>query len=132
MGAGSVSGSTARQKPPSWKLTAPTDGQTQGIVVSGFAKLPSARALFLFCDWPEKDGANGDGTGYRGKGAWLSALRNVAPITDCDGRDERTAILAFTWTGLQKTGLGPEALSTFSGPFREGMYQEDRLRRIDL
>ena len=116
----------ARTKPPSWKLTAPTDGQTQGIVVSGFAELPSARALFLFCDWPE----NGDGTGYSGKGAWLRALKTSRPITDCDGRDERAAILAFTWTGLPKSGLGPEALSTFSGPFREGMYQEDRLRRI--
>jgi deferrochelatase/peroxidase EfeB len=124
MGAGSV---TPKEKPPSWKLTAPTDGQTQGIVVSGFSKLPSGRALFLFCDWPE----NGDSTPYLpGKGAWLSALCKVAPITDCDGRDERAAILAFTWTGLQKSGLGPEALSTFSGPFREGMYQEDRLRRL--
>ncbi len=127
MGAGSVSGSTPREKPPSWKLKAPNDVQTQGIVVSGFSKLPSARALFLFCDWPE----NGDSTAYvLGKGAWISAFRKVAPITDCDGRDERAAILALTWTGLQKSGLSPEALSTFSGPFREGMYQEDRLRRL--
>ena len=65
-----------------------------------------------------------------GKGAWLQALAAVAPITDSDGKDERAASLAFTWTGLQKSGLSAEALASFSAPFREGMYQEDRLRRL--
>ena len=79
------------------------------------------------CDWPE----NGPGAGIvAGKGAWLTALAAVAPITDSDGKDERAASLAFTWTGLQKSGLGGDALASFSAPFREGMYQEDRLRRL--
>jgi Dyp-type peroxidase family len=111
----------------SWKLKPPHDGLTQGIVVSGFNNLPSAQALFLFCDWPE----NGPGDlATSGKGAWLQALRAVAPITDADGSDARAAMLAFTWTGLQKIGLPADALATFSQPFREGMYQEDRLRRL--
>lgn len=127
MGAGSVNDAAPMKEQPAWKLKAPNDALTQGIVVSGFASLPAARALFLFCDWPE----NGADTGFvPGKGAWLQALQKVAPITDCDGEDPRAATIAFTWTGLQKSGLGPEALSTFSQPFREGMYQEDRLRRL--
>ena len=31
---------------------------------------------------------------------------------------------------MQKLGLPADALATFSAPFREGMYQEDRLRRL--
>ena len=133
MGAGFVTGQPPRQPasqspaPPSWKLQPPHDTLTQGIVVSGFADLPAAKALFLMCDWPE----NGPGAGIvAGKGAWLTALAAVAPITDSDGKDERAASLAFTWTGLQKSGLGRDALASFSAPFREGMYQEDRLRRL--
>ena len=42
----------------------------------------------------------------------------------------RAASIAFTCTGLQKLGLSEETLATFSMPFREGMYQEDRLRRL--
>ena len=79
------------------------------------------------CDWPE----NGpDSPASAGKGAWLKTLNTVAPITDADGRDQRAASIAFTWTGLQKLGLSADALATFSAPFREGMYQEDRLRRL--
>lgn len=126
MGAGSVTGPTPGKR-TSWRLKAPNDALAQGIVVSGFVDLPSAKALFLFCDWPE----NGPDTSVAvGKGTWLQALGRVAPITDCDGKDERAAIISFTWTGLQKLGLGREALSSFSAPFREGMYQEDRLRRL--
>jgi deferrochelatase/peroxidase EfeB len=126
MGEGSVTGSQGKKR-PSWKLKPPHDQDTQGIVVSGFNALPSAQALFLFCDWPE----NGpDGPVQRGKGAWLQALYSVAPISDADAPDERAASLAFTWTGLQKIGVPAEVLATFSTPFCEGMYQEDRLRRL--
>ena len=130
MGAGSVTGRTPDQLPaqrPSWKLKPPHDALTQGIVVSGFSDLPAAKALFLMCDWPE----NGPGAGVvAGKGAWLKALAAIAPITDSDGKDARAACIAFTWTGLQKSGLSADALASFSQPFREGMYQEDRLRRL--
>src|SRR5215218_6605806 len=126
MGTGSVTNPEKKTR-PSWKLKPPHDSITQGIVVSGFASLPSAQALFLFCDWPE----NGPGDAVNsGKGAWVRALRAIAPITDADGSDARAATLAFTWTGLQKLGLPADALATFSDPFREGMYQEDRLRRL--
>jgi hypothetical protein len=96
MGAGSVIGRTPDQLPaqrPSWKLKRPHDAQTQGIVVSGFSDLPAAKALFLMCDWPE----NGPGAAVMaGKGAWLKALAEVAPITDSDGKDARAASIAFT------------------------------------
>ena len=66
-----------------------------------------------------------------GRGPWLQTLMKVAPITASDRKPEtRAAAIAFTWTGLQKAGLSPEALATFAAPFREGMYQEDRLRRL--
>jgi deferrochelatase/peroxidase EfeB len=116
----------APTKPPSWKLKPPHDTVIQGIVISGFSSLPSALALFLFCDWPE----HGPGHKTAGNGGWLKDLDAVAPITDADERDKRAASVAFTYTGLQKIGLDADALATFSQPFREGMYQEDRLRRL--
>jgi deferrochelatase/peroxidase EfeB len=125
MGARSVTNS--RKMRPSWKLQPPHDGYTQGIVVSGFANLPVAEALFLWCGWPENES---DGPPVSGKGAWLQTLNTVAPITDADGSDPRAASIAFTWTGLRKLGLSADALATFSTPFREGMHQEDRLRRL--
>lgn len=115
MGAGSVSASPVKER-LSWRLKPPHDQQTQGIVVSGFSRLPAGKALFLHCD---------------GRGPWLQTLMRVAPITASDGKPEtRAAAIAFTWTGLQTAGLSPEALATFAAPFREGMYQEDRLRRL--
>src|SRR5690348_7116197 len=92
---------------------------TQGIVVSGFASLPTGRALFLEFVWPGNGG-----------GGWLNSLQTVAPITDSDGRDPRAAALAFTWSGLRKMNLHPDSLASFSDPFRQGMMQEDRLRRL--
>jgi Dyp-type peroxidase family len=124
MGEGSVTGQPPGplpKQPSSWKLAPPHDAQTQGIVVSGFSDLPVAQALFLAC---------GDPPPAEKKSAWLDALMTVAPITDSDGKDERAASIAFTWTGLQKLGLDQDALASFAAPFREGMYQEDRLRRL--
>jgi Dyp-type peroxidase family len=104
---------------PGWKLKKPHDAMTQGLVVSGFSSLPTGRALFLEFAWT---GAGG--------GSWLDTLQAIAPITDSDGRDPRAAALAFTWVGLQKMGLSKVALDSFAAPFREGMMQEDRLRRL--
>ena len=122
MGAGFVTASPVKER-LSWRLKPPHDQQTQGIVVSGFSRLPAGKALFLHCDAPpETDVA---------WGPWLQTLMKVAPMTASDGKPEtRAAAVAFTWTGLQKAGLSPEALATFAAPFREGMYQEDRLRRL--
>ena len=47
MGAGPVT-SPVKKTRPAWKLKPPHDKNTQGIVVSGFSKLPSAVALFLW------------------------------------------------------------------------------------
>jgi Dyp-type peroxidase family len=124
MGVGSVTNSS--NKPPSWKLAPPHDRLTQGIVVSGFNTLPSALALFL--EFGPKQTASGAGAGPAA--SWLQTLMRVAPITDADEADRRAASIAFTWTGLQKLGLPEAALASFSAPFREGMYQEDRLRRL--
>ena len=126
MGTGPVTNPQKKER-PSWKLRAPHDRIAQAIVVSGFNHLPSAQALFLFFDWRE----NGPGDPVTaGKGAWLQALHAIAPITAAEGKERRVATVAFTWTGLQKLGLPVDALATFSQPFREGMYQEDRLRRL--
>ena len=127
MGEGSVIDQPSDQ-PTSWKLKPPNDALTQGIVVSGFSDLPSAKALFLEFDWPANEPGSGDPPG--GKGAWLQTLNTAAPITDSDGKEKQAASIAFTWTGLQKLGLCPQALASFSAPFCEGMYQEDRLRRL--
>jgi deferrochelatase/peroxidase EfeB len=123
MGAESVT--NLSKKAPNWKLASPHDRQTQGIVVSGFNALPAALALFLEFGPKQPTGA-----GQGPAGNWLQTLMDVAPITDADGADTRAACIAFTWTGLQNLGLDDAELASFSAPFCEGMYQEDRLRRL--
>lgn len=122
MGRRPVSIAAADGRKRSWRLAAPHDKLTQGVVVSGFASLPTGRALFLELGWEEVASDRG--------GAWLAALLQVAPITDADGREPRAAAIAFTWEGLRRMGLDPKALASFDRPFKEGMFQEDRLRRL--
>ena len=105
----------------SWKLAAPVAERTQGLVVSGFGALPTGRALFLAFGWPDDQSK---------KGAWLSTLEAVAPVTDATNPTNRAASLAFTYAGLARMGLPPVSLDSFAAPFREGMMQEDRLRRL--
>ncbi|UAK25947.1 Dyp-type peroxidase [Sphingomonas nostoxanthinifaciens] len=103
----------------SWKLAPPHDAATQGLVVSGFADLPTGRALMLDFQW--------EGIG---SGAWLAALETIAPVTNAGGKEARATALAFAHAGLTKMGLAHAALDSFAAPFREGMMQEDRLRRL--
>jgi deferrochelatase/peroxidase EfeB len=109
-----------RSKPPSWRLAKPIDALTQAVAVSGFGDLPHGRALFLEFAWD----------GNKGGGAWLQALEKIAPITNADGREERAAGLSFAYTGLVKMGLPKATLESFAAPYKEGMLQEDRLRRL--
>jgi deferrochelatase/peroxidase EfeB len=114
---------------PSWKLAPPIAPLTQGLVVNGFGDLATGRALFLEIGSPVAP--------EQGGGAWLRTLESVAPVTsavppeksDPDAQSRATAV-AFTWTGLKRMGLPDTALASFSRPFREGMLQEDRLRRL--
>jgi Dyp-type peroxidase family len=117
MGEGPVRAQSGKPR-SSWRLRQPNDALTQGIVVSGFADLRWAEALFLYA---ERDGAE-----------WINSLRQIAPITNAAGKakEERAAALAFTCRGLANLKFPIEVLGTFSTPFREGMYQEDRLRRL--
>jgi Dyp-type peroxidase family len=101
----------------SWRLVPEHATRTQGLVASAFGHLPVADALLL-------EGPSGAG------GAWLAALRARVAITDATGRTPSAAALAFTFTGLAAIGLDPAALATFSLPFREGMHQLDRRRRL--
>jgi Dyp-type peroxidase family len=116
---------------PSWKLDRDTAADTQGLVLTGFGNLPAGRALMLRLTWDRK---------AHGGGAWLDALQKVVEITSAEppakrdgGQSDdqpRAAALAISWAGLQLMGLGETALASFSRPFREGMLQEDRLRRL--
>jgi Dyp-type peroxidase family len=103
---------------PHWKLQPEIAPLAQGLVVSGFGRLPTGRALFL-------EIAEG-----RPGGAWLRALEQAAPVTAADRNQGSAVALAFTWTGLGRIGLPETTLASFSRPFREGMFQEDRLRRL--
>ena len=112
-----------------WKLAPEIAAQTQGLVVSGFGHLTKGRALLLFIG-PDPDPANHPG-------AWMQTLDRVAPVTpatppaDLAAPDAgQAAALAFTWSGLRQMQLYETALQSFAGPFREGMMQEDRLRRL--
>lgn len=106
---------------PNWKLAAPHDADAQGLIVSGFSSLPFGQALFLEFAWTQNEASGG---------AWLTALQAIAPITDANGKEPRAAALALTWTGLQRMGLPDSALASFPSPFSEGMFQEDRARRL--
>lgn len=106
----------------SWKLAQTIADNTQGFVPTGFSTLPFGVALFL--ELPEHCG-----------GDWLKALQAEVPVTaagDVGGAPglDQAASIAFTWTGLQRMRLPETALASFAAPFREGMFQEDRLRRL--
>ena len=103
-----------------WRLASPQDADTQAIVVGGFSGLPTGRALFLEFIWE----------GNQGGGGWMEALAADAPVTNADGREANAAALSFAYTGLVKMGLPRSALDSFAAPYREGMFQEDRLRRL--
>jgi len=105
----------------SWKLAEPHASEAQGIVVSGFAHLPVSQTLMLAFEWEK---------GTRG-GAWLKALEKVAPVTPADGKQDPSVALGITAMGLRKMGLPDEILSEFSPPFLEGMFQVDRMRRLN-
>ncbi len=112
-----------------WKLKSPVAENTQGIVVSGFASLDLGFALFL--ELPED-----------ASGEWLAELQENYPVSTADqvgssGDADKTSggldvavSIAFTYTGLERMGLPHRALASFSTPFREGMFQVDRLRRL--
>jgi deferrochelatase/peroxidase EfeB len=106
----------------SWQLKPEHGRMTQGLVVSPFAHLPLGQALFL---------------GLPRGGAWLAALNAQIPITDASpdakaaaSAKAPSAAIAFTYTGLDRMGLDRDALASFSVPFREGMHQTDRRRRL--
>jgi Dyp-type peroxidase family len=117
---------TGRPHPgPTWKLASTIAPLTQGLVVNGYGSLPTGRALFLEF-----------GEGLSG-GAWLHALNQVAPVTPAipptkgeENSQAQAAAIAFSWTGLKRMGMAETALASFSRPFQEGMFQEDRLRRL--
>jgi Dyp-type peroxidase family len=116
---------TAPQSPPSWGLAKTVAEATQGFVVTGFGDLPTGRALFLEFTWP----------GDKGPDGWLNRLLALAPITSAvkpgDPKVQtRAASIAFSGTGLRRMGLPEAALATFMPSFTEGMFQEDRLRRL--
>lgn len=103
-----------------WKVSREIARDTQGLIVSPFSRLDAAEALFLQL-------------GSAAGGNWLQSL--LPDLQKSDATDERgerdiAAAIAFTWSGLKHMGLSPEALDTFSTPFREGMHQEDRQRRL--
>ncbi|MBX7458246.1 hypothetical protein K3152_08305 [Qipengyuania sp. 1NDH17] len=105
----------------SWKLAKSHAHEVQGMVVSGFSHLPISQTLLLQFKWP--------GTAHGGK--WLQKLEKVAPVTPADGKQDSSVSLGITATGLRKMGVGEEILAGFSQPFREGMFQTDRMRRLN-
>ena len=112
---------------PGWRLAGDTASQTQALVATGFGGLPYGRALFLRFAWPGPDAPAG----------WLAALMQAAPVTRAVAPDSadpaaqpRAASLAFSATGLRQAGLSEQTLASFARAFREGMFQEDRARRL--
>lgn len=106
----------------SWKLEDPTARLSQGFIVTGYGGLKYGRALFLALP----AACNGN---------WLAALTAEFPVTPAisvgGGAHEKQAIsIAFTWSGLSRMGLSESALASFSSPFKEGMFEDNRMRRL--
>ena len=116
MDIGSVKAPQSKSR-KSWQLKPEYAQDTQGLVVSPFAHLPVAVALFLELE-------------EGGGGEWLKALRKTIIITDATGPATSAAAIAFTWTGLCRMRLDDSALESFTMPFKEGMHQPDRKRRL--
>jgi hypothetical protein len=120
MDAGSL---TAPPPAPSWGLADAVAAATQGFIVTGFGQLGTGRALFLQFRWPDKQTEG-----------WLNRLQALAPVTSAVRPDAKTqmraASMAFSGAGLRRMGLSEEALASFTPSFQEGMFQEDRLRRL--
>lgn len=106
-----------------WKLSEKIAKDTQALVVSGFGRLEYGVALFL--QLPAGAG-----------GKWLNALLDKYPATAADqlggnGNPLPFAMsLSLTASGLTAMGLSKTEMASFSAPFREGMMQPDRLRRL--
>lgn len=105
-----------------WKLDPEIARDTQGLMRSGYSKLDHGRALFL--ELPENC-----------NGSWLATLQEIVPITAAitlggGAQEEATAAIAFTYSALKRMGLDEGALASFATPFREGMFQVDRRRRL--
>ena len=92
---------------------------------AGLSTLPSAQALFLFCDWPDdQPDAAAD------NGAWLQTLGSSRRSPTPTATDDAAAASPSPGRACRRWAWTADALATFSAPFREGMYQEDRLRRL--
>jgi len=126
MGAGPVTDSQKKPR-PSWKLKPPHDRFTQGIVLSGFSKLPSAQALFLFFDWPE----NGPGdTKPAGKGASIQALRAVAPIRMQTKKIRVPPRSPLPGPGCRSSDFGGRARHVLAAVSRRECTRKTGLRRL--
>lgn len=89
----------------------------QGLVVSAYKHLPCSAYVLLRV------------TRATAARKWIEQL--LPEIATSDGKRPSTSInLAFTFTGLQKLGLAPEGLSSFSFPFQEGMAADYRSRLL--
>ncbi len=100
-----------------WGLDPAVARDLQGLVVSPFAHLRSSVALFI--ELPPACG-----------GAWLQALLDLGLITDATAKVDPSGAIALTYSGLERMGLPPDVLATFPAPFREGMTDPDRARRL--
>lgn len=100
-----------------WGLPDEAASDIQGLVVSPFAHLPYGMAVFITLD---KDCG----------GAGLKGLLVAGMVTDATEKAEYSGALALTYAGLKPMGLADDVLGTFSTPFREGMTDPDRERRL--
>ncbi|HET9443260.1 MAG TPA: Dyp-type peroxidase [Acidimicrobiales bacterium] len=87
----------------------------QGLVARAYGHLPFAR--YLLCEIAEPAKAR----------AWLGGVAGEVN-TAARREEERSLVVAFTWTGLARLGLDDEALATFPRPLQEGIVTEHRSR----
>jgi Dyp-type peroxidase family len=90
----------------------------QGLVLYGYGHLK--HAAYLFVEMGPRSAPR----------EWLRALLSAKRIADAAHRPERAVNVAFTASGLERLGLGEDALETFALEFLDGMDHADRARAL--
>jgi Dyp-type peroxidase family len=104
-----------------WWLSDNCAEDVQALLAGSLKELPNGAALMLALH-REHEG-----------GCWIQALidaKTVTPASESREDQAHAGALALTLDGLRRSGLKERYLEGFSGPFREGMTEVSRAKRL--
>ena len=110
--------------PATWRLARSCRDDAQGLIVSGYSRLPQGAALLL-------DATQATGAGWLRSlmGAGFSVTAASGP-PQADQADAGSCAFALTASGLAQLGLDAAIVAGFAVPFQEGMHETLRRQRL--